>query len=168
MINYIQQGNFSSDTQNTIGSEEYLSKTFTVDDTPSTLNVWDTAGQEKFRTITSSYYRGSQGTIIVFDLNNLDTFSKVPKWHEQVVKYSSKNSPIVLVGNKSVCKIQCNDNLLVQDLEINVDEDSIKTFAKKNKMIYVETSALSDKNVLEVFNSIVRIMRDHHEEQPED
>lgn len=58
-------------------------------------------GQEKFRTITSTYYQKSKGAIIVFDLSREETFLEASKWYEQVHRYS-EDAPIFLVGNKSV------------------------------------------------------------------
>lgn len=63
--------------------------------------MWDTAGQEKFRTITTAYYKGAQGIILVFDLCDKKTFQDIKDWMAEVEKYSTKNPAIFLVGNKS-------------------------------------------------------------------
>jgi len=147
----VQKGSFSGDTMNTVGSEEYLSKEVTVDGVKSTLNIWDTAGQEKFRTITSSYYRGAEGVIIVFDLNRQETFDHVAKWHEQIVRYSSEDVPVIVVGNKS-------------DLEKVVDEAAINAICKDKFMHYYEASAANGNNVERVFTHLAKLIGNPGEE----
>ena len=62
---------------------------------------WDTAGQDRFRTITSSYYRGANGIIIVYDITNRDSFSDVQMWCKEIDTYASEGVCRLLVGNKS-------------------------------------------------------------------
>jgi small GTP-binding protein len=145
------KGSFSGDTMNTVGSEEYLSKELTVDGQKTTLNIWDTAGQEKFRTITSSYYRGAEGVIIVFDLNRQETFDHVAKWHEQIVRYASEEVPVIVVGNKS-------------DLEKVVDESVINSICKEKLMHYYEASAANGNNVEQVFTHLAKLIGNPGEE----
>lgn len=139
------KGTFSGDTMNTVGSEEYLSKEITVDGQKTTLNIWDTAGQEKFRTITSSYYRGAEGVIIVFDLSRQETFDHVAKWHEQIVRYASEEVPVIVVGNKS-------------DLEKVVDESAINAICKDKYMHYYEASASSGNNIEQIFTHLSKLI----------
>ena len=61
----------------------------------------DTAGQERFRTLTPSYYRGGQGVIMVYDVTNRQTFAKLDMWLSEVDTYSTKPNIVrMLVGNK--------------------------------------------------------------------
>jgi Ras-related protein Rab-1A len=103
---------FSEDSVNTLGTE-FKEKELATDDWKAKFQVWDTAGQEKFRTITSSYYRGAQGVLIVFDVAKRETWEHVAKWLEQVDKYSSEGIQKVIVANKT-------------DLEVEVDLDEVK------------------------------------------
>lgn len=147
----VQKGSFSGDTMNTVGSEEYLSKELTVDGVKTTLNIWDTAGQEKFRTITSSYYRGAEGVVIVFDLNKKETFDHVAKWHEQIVRYASEEVPVIVVGNKS-------------DLEKVVDESEINSICKEKFMHYYEASASTGTNIDKVFTHLAKLINNPTDE----
>ena len=61
----------------------------------------DTAGQERFRTITSSYYHGAHGIIVVYDVTDQVTFSNVKQWLEEISRYASQTVAKLLVGNKS-------------------------------------------------------------------
>lgn len=60
----------------------------------------DTAGQERFRTITSSYYRGAHGIIVVYDCTDQESFNNVKQWLEEIERYACENVNKLLVGNK--------------------------------------------------------------------
>lgn len=62
--------------------------------------MWDTAGQEKFKTITSAYYKGAQGIILVFDLTDRRSFDDVKSWIGESEKYGNGEAVKILVGNK--------------------------------------------------------------------
>ncbi len=63
------------------------------------MQIWDTAGQERFRSITQSYYRSANALIIVFDINNLATFSSLPDWVREVKVYANNDVICTLVGS---------------------------------------------------------------------
>jgi len=62
--------------------------------------MWDTAGQEKFRTLTTSNFRGAHGIIIVYDVTNRDSFEEVRQWMQEIETFASQNVCRVLLGNK--------------------------------------------------------------------
>ena len=64
------------------------------------LVQWDTAGQDRFRTITSNYYRGADAIIIVYDITDRLSFQSVKVWVEEIKKYSNKKTSKYIVGNK--------------------------------------------------------------------
>uniref|UniRef100_A0A6B2LLP3 Uncharacterized protein n=1 Tax=Arcella intermedia TaxID=1963864 RepID=A0A6B2LLP3_9EUKA len=108
------------------------------------MQVWDTAGQERFRTITSSYYRGALGIVMVYDITNAVTFESIPKWLEEVDRYSQESVCKLLLGNK--CDMEEERKVPQQDGE---------RYAKDNALIFVETSAKSSANVESSFNKLV-------------
>uniref|UniRef100_A0A6B2LLK9 Uncharacterized protein n=1 Tax=Arcella intermedia TaxID=1963864 RepID=A0A6B2LLK9_9EUKA len=108
------------------------------------MQVWDTAGQERFRTITSSYYRGALGIVMVYDITNAVTFESIPKWLEEVDRYSQEDVCKLLLGNK--CDMEEERKVPQQDGE---------TFAQNNGSIFFETSAKSSANVESSFNNLV-------------
>ena len=70
------------------------------------LAIWDTAGQERFRTLTPSYYRGGQGAILVYDVTNRETFTKIENWLAELETYSTNHDIVkMLVGNKVGAKM---------------------------------------------------------------
>ena len=112
---------------------------------PMVFNVWDTAGQEKFRSITRSYYRGAAGALLVYDITRRETFDHLTSWLEDCRKYSNQNLTIMLVGNKS-------------DLETKreVSKEEGEAFAAKHELFFLETSAKTALNVENAFLETAR------------
>lgn len=100
------------------------------------LQIWDTAGQEKFRTITSSYYRGAHGIIVVYDVTNRDSFENIKNWMNEITKYASENVNRLLVGNKSD-----------MDSRRAVSYEEGKELADSMGINFIETSAKASTNV---------------------
>jgi len=107
------------------------------------LEIWDTAGQEKYRTITSSFYHGGRGMLLVFDLTNMDSFYNIQKWIEETRRYASEGTKIYLVGNKS-------------DLMIDrkVSYDDATNFALQLNIEYFECSAANGYGLINIFDSL--------------
>merc|ERR1712232_1369932 len=80
----------------TIGVE-FGSRTLTIDGSQVKLQIWDTAGQEKFRSITRSYYRGAAGALLVYDITRRETFESLGAWLEDCRKFSNSNIVIMLI-----------------------------------------------------------------------
>lgn len=107
------------------------------------LQMWDTAGQEKFRTITSAYYKGAQGVIFAFDLTDKNTLNDVKNWLSEVEKYNNKSPVKILIGTKSD---------LVSERQVSREE--ALRFAENEGMTYLECSAKTNKNVDDIFTKI--------------
>lgn len=113
----------------TIGVD-FKIRTLEVNDKVVKLQIWDTAGQDRFRTITSSYYRGSHGIFIAFDITNFESFENAELWLKEVKNYAKEDAVIYLIGNK----IDMEENRVVL-------YKTAHEFAKSNGLIYMETSA---------------------------
>merc|ERR1712241_600350 len=103
----------------TIGVE-FGARMITIDGKQIKLQIWDTAGQESFRSITRSYYRGAAGALLVYDITRRETFQHLSRWLEEARQHSNSNMVIMLIGNKS-------------DLEVKVEvglEDVVNVFLK--------------------------------------
>nr|KJB36477.1 hypothetical protein B456_006G161100 [Gossypium raimondii] len=109
------------------------------------LTIWDTAGQEKFRTLTSSYYRGSQGIILVYDVTRRDTFTNLTDvWAKEVELYSTNQDCVkILVGNK-----------VDMDSERAVSREEGIALAKELGSIFLECSAKTRINVEQCFEEL--------------
>lgn len=123
----------------TIGVE-FGARIVTVDDKQLKLQIWDTAGQESFRSITRSYYRGAAGALLVYDITRKDTFDHILSWLEDARAHSNSDMSIILVGNKA-------------DLEHRreVAKETGEAFAKEHGLLFLETSAKDNVNVDETF-----------------
>ena len=64
------------------------------------VKIWDTAGQDRFRQLTNSFFKDADGVIVTFDLTAHESFLNVRDWISSVYKYKDKSLPMVLVGNK--------------------------------------------------------------------
>lgn len=83
ILNRFLTGSFDYNHEMTIGVE-FGSKILTVNKQRIKLQVWDTAGQEEFRSITRSYYRSSAAALVVYDVSRRETFRSVRRWIEEV------------------------------------------------------------------------------------
>ena len=132
--------------KSTIGVE-YTGKDMTIDNNYIRAQIWDTAGQEKFRSVSNSYYRGSHGAIIVYDISDKLSFQNVPIWLDQFKQKSNADIAICLIANKSD----------IGKSRVITTEEGEK-FAKDNELIYFETSALTGDNVDVAFQTNLRSM----------
>merc|ERR1711934_947193 len=123
----------------TIGVE-FGSRTITIDANQIKLQIWDTAGQEKFRSITRSYYRGAAGALLVYDITRRETFEHLQSWLEDCRRYSNQNIVIMLIGNK--CDLE-------NKREVSTEEG--QQFAADNGLTFLETSAKTAENVEAAF-----------------
>lgn len=143
---------FKIDMRSTIGVE-FQSKYLKLKDLNIKAQIWDTAGMERYRSITSAYYRGAKGVIIVYDITRRETFNCVDKWLDDFRENSDKDVCVVLIGNKS-------------DLEekrmVSVQEGEEK--AREKGLAFVETSAKENSNVSNAFESLFEeILRTNRE-----
>jgi len=133
-------GEFQEEYQLTIGVE-FGAKNLIIKNKIYRIQIWDTAGQENYRSITRAYYKNSACALVVYDISNRNSFESVSSWVEDCKSQSPKTIYMVLVGNKS-------------DLEDKraVTFEEGQELAEKNSMLFFETSAKTGKNVEEIFS----------------
>ncbi|CAO3651334.1 unnamed protein product [Cunninghamella blakesleeana] len=112
----------------------------TVNDQQVKLQIWDTAGQESFRSITRSYYRGAAGALLVYDITRRETFEHLSTWLQDVRDHANPNTVIMVIGNKSDL-----------DAKRQVSREEGEQFAKENNLFFLEASAKSADNVETAF-----------------
>jgi Ras-related protein Rab-2A len=93
------EGVFNKDQENTIGVE-FGAKETTINEKKVKLQIWDTAGQEAFKSITRSYYRAAAGALLVYDITNKDSFNNIKMWLQEARNNGNSEMSICLVGNK--------------------------------------------------------------------
>jgi Ras-related protein Rab-6A len=146
LITRFMYDSFDNTYQATIGID-FLSKTMYLEDRTVRLQLWDTAGQERFRSLIPSYIRDSSVAVVVYDITNKKTFENTRKWVDDVRGERGNDVIIVLVGNKT-------------DLD---DKREVTTAqgeeeAKKNNLMFIETSAKVGHNVKALFKRIAQAL----------
>ncbi|XP_062259919.1 RAB3A, member RAS oncogene family, a isoform X2 [Platichthys flesus] len=114
---------------------------------PWSLRPVDTAGQERYRTITTAYYRGAMGFILMYDITNEESFNAVQDWSTQIKTYSWDNAQVLLVGNK------CD-----MDDERVVAAERGQQLSEQLGFEYFEVSAKDNVNVKQTFERLVDII----------
>ena len=130
---------FTEEYQATIGVE-FGAKNISFNNQIYRIQIWDTAGQENFRSITRAYYKNSVCALVVYDISSRDSFNNVMSWIEDCKNQSPKTIFIVLVGNKSDL-----------DDKRQVSYEEGKELADKNELLFFESSAKDGINVDEIF-----------------
>ena len=147
---------FKSNYLMTIGADFATYKT-NVDGKDIKFQIWDLAGQQRFESVRTLYYRGTMGALMVYDITRAETFQNTPKWIEECFKHSGKGSiPLVLLANKSD---------LLKDTPYGLDsshglalrnEISKITAPKGFNCVFFETSAKTGLNVDNAFHELGR------------
>ncbi|MBA7663497.1 hypothetical protein ES703_71542 [subsurface metagenome] len=144
------KGFFTEDYKMTIGVDFHV-KTIAIETVEGVikckLQLWDTGGQERFSSIRPMYYRGSLGTVLVFDLTNSASFEHLPQWIEEVRSNIKTDIPILLVGNKSD---------LIDQRAVSIEE--ISNFTRDFNLYYMETSAKTGDGVGDCFYILACLM----------
>jgi len=116
------------------------------------LSLWDTAGQETYKSITRSYFRGASGALLVFDITRRNTFNSVTSWLHDLRQIAEDDIVVILVGNKS--DLAPSSTITAGDAtnKRQVTKKEAEEWCKVNKVMqYVETSAKSGENVERAF-----------------
>jgi Ras-related protein Rab-1A len=145
LLRYVDDA-FNPEFQTTIGVDFKIS-TLEVSGKIVKLQLWDTAGQDRFRNIVASYYRGANGVFLMYDVTNSESFQSVSKWSEESQQYLQSNVPKLLVGNKSD---------LTSQREVSTEEG--KALSQRLKTDFIETSAKTSANVKEAFFMMAKSM----------
>lgn len=137
-------GKFDTNGLPTLGVD-LMYKQIIIDNISIRLDLWDTAGEERFRNITKNYYKGAHGVIFIFNVAKKETFRKLKDWIDEVKEYVSPDTEMIIAGNKA-------------DLEDEreVGKEMIEDFSKKFNINYFEVSAKSGDGINEMFNFLIK------------
>eukprot|EP01126_Amoeba_proteus_P032193 TRINITY_DN3143_c0_g2_i1.p1 TRINITY_DN3143_c0_g2~~TRINITY_DN3143_c0_g2_i1.p1 ORF type:complete len:161 (+),score=19.31 TRINITY_DN3143_c0_g2_i1:656-1138(+) len=131
----------------TIGVE-FAYRYVSINDQKIKLQIWDTAGQESFRAITRSYYRGAAGALLVYDIARRETFNHLTEWLDET-QQANNEMVVMLVGNKYD---------LEKHRQVSTSEGS--QWAKDHGLVFLETSAKTSTNVEEAFYQVAKVIFD--------
>jgi len=143
LVARFSRGEFTHKSRQTIGVE-FATKTVEVEEKQICCQLWDTAGEERYRALASAYYRGSVGVLLVYDVTNPRSFKNLAYWLSEIKAYSSEDCQTMLVGNKTDLSKQRK-----------VEKPEAQQFAEQNKLAYIETSALKSTNVEAAFIGLI-------------
>lgn len=124
---------------------DFKVKNVMVDDKRVKLQIWDTAGQEKFNSITTAYYRSARGAIIMYDVTRPATFKSLEKWYQLMSDHGRGDVEVAIVGNK--CDLNGDKK---------VDSKHGETTATELGCHFYESSAKDNLNIENVFMGLVR------------
>eukprot|EP00826_Nyctotherus_ovalis_P038852 TRINITY_DN3672_c0_g1_i5.p1 TRINITY_DN3672_c0_g1~~TRINITY_DN3672_c0_g1_i5.p1 ORF type:complete len:179 (-),score=37.09 TRINITY_DN3672_c0_g1_i5:288-824(-) len=134
---------FSIESKPTLGVEFSMSS-FHKNGKAIRIQIWDTSGQEIYKSMTKNYFKGAHGAIVVYDITKHSTFESVRSWLKDISETADLGPVILMIGNK------CDLTNLRE-----VQQDEAIEFAKENGIGFIETSALDMTNVEAAFENII-------------
>lgn len=127
----------------TIGLDYRLKEVTMADGKHIKVQIWDTAGQDRYRSITRNYYKGADGILLIYDVTNITSFHNIKTWLTQIGENASLQVKIIVVGNKV-------------DLQNRVvKEEDAKKLASEFKLQFFEASAKLNNKIDECFNTLI-------------
>ena len=146
MINSLKGFPFDENQIATIGIDDVMDQA-KLENNSYKFKIFDTAGQERYRSISTQTVQLADGFLIVFAVDNKQSFDRVSYWIETITdKVNINQKALILVGNK------CD----VEDDKKQVTRETAEELAKSYKMKYFETSAKTGSNIKEVFNQLYK------------
>ena len=147
---------FYYDTKTTIGVD-FKVKRISLLNRNILVKIWDSAGQERFKTVTRQYYKNAEGVMLIYDVTSEKSFSMIEEWFTSIIENKRKGAQVIFIGNKT------------DSVNRVISEEQGKSLAKKYEVQYYETSALSGENVDKVFEelaeSILKMKLNSEEEE---
>jgi small GTP-binding protein len=137
----LTQSTFQTTVTSTICSGSFV-REFSTPSGHVTLQIWDTAGEERYRSFTQIYARGSEAVILVFSVTDLTSFENLPEWIQMVHEMSAPETLIIIAGNKA----DCTDR--------SVTFDMIAAFCEDHQLTYFEVSARTGMHIRELFEEV--------------
>ena len=155
LINRFMGFEFQENYACTINAD-FKIKTLSIDQlTGAELTVWDTCGQEKFRSMTRQYFKDAHGVILVYDVSNEISFRGLNVWLNEIKNNTKGEVSIVLVGNK------------IDIFERKVSQKEANEYALKNGLLYVETSSKEGINIDTPFENLANDIIKKIKENPD-
>jgi small GTP-binding protein len=138
---------FNENSASTIGAN-FIEKKINIGNKEYNLNIWDTAGQEKYQSLGKHFYKDSYIVCLVYDITNQESLDSLKSvWYPNLQKYGEQYSVLAVVGNK----IDLYEN--VDDL---ADEEQAKQFAKEINATFIQTSAKNGDGIDNLFTNLTK------------
>jgi small GTP-binding protein len=147
IVTRLIRGTFTVETVSTIGAV-FQSKTVTVGDIQVKLQIWDTGGSERYRSMAPMYFRDADAAIVVYDMTSTQSFQELEGWLKSLTDQGPETIVVALAGNK--CDMAGSRT---------VSSETAQRFVADNGIpIYMETSALNGENVEAIFTQVASLV----------
>ena len=144
--------NLFEDTYTATVGFEFLSFNVKIDGKIIKLQIWDTCGQELYRSLITNFYRNASLAIIVYAINSRDSFDNIEMWLRELRTHSNPDAKVFLIGNK-----------LDLDNERVITKEQGENFYKTNKLnLFLESSAKTGFNAKRIFIKAAKLLLDEH------
>ena len=145
IIKRYTEGGFDENSQSTSGAS-YSQKPLVIENKHIQLDLWDTAGQEKYRSLGRHFYKDAYIVCLVYDITNSKSFEELKsKWYNDLKTFGEKNNILAVVGSKS----DCYENEVVK-------EEEAREYANSIGAVFMLTSAKNGDNIDLLFDTLVR------------
>ncbi|MES1905804.1 MAG: Rab GTPase ypt31, partial [Paramarteilia canceri] len=145
LLNVFNNNKFSHESKSTIGVE-YYEKYYEQNAKTIKLVTWDTAGQEKYQALNTSYYKQTNGCLICYDSTNMESFNAINTWYRGLEPYLDESNPTVVVVVATKCDLKEN---------LAVPFELAEKYATDNNFLFARTSALEKETVDTAFTNLV-------------
>ena len=143
ILNMLVEKSFNPTEQSTVGANYQLFIN-EVNGTHVEMQVWDTAGQEKYKSLGPIYYRNAQAALVVYDQSNKETYDNLNNWIQAFISIAGIDTIIAIVANK--CDMETCE----------VEEEEARRWAENNDYIFYKTSAKTGENIDYMFGDLVK------------
>ena len=123
---------------------DFITKTVERKGKKVELEIWDTAGQDQYRSVTKIYYKEAHGVILVYDITDKDSFSTLTYWLDDLELHGNKMEERIIIGNK-----------IDKEIDRIVSSSKAKRFAVERKLELIECSAKTGQGIPDAFNSLI-------------
>jgi len=154
LLSYFVDSLFKDNYTCTVGVDFKVKTVVLTNNLKVDLQIWDTSGEERFRTITKQYYRDAAGIVLVFDVTNEKSFNDLTQWVDEIYSTGKRNVSIVLIGNKAD---------LVSERVVSYERAN--QFASRKNIEYYEASAKTGQQVEEIYIRLSANMVNIREEE---
>jgi len=145
LLSRYMEGEFIINSPCTINADFKIKSMIINEYSSAEITIWDTCGQERYRSITRGYFKDAHGILLIYDVADKRSYSDLDIWLEEIKKNTIKEDiSIILIGNKTDLKYR------------NISTEEAENFAKNNNLMYCETSCKEGRNVEKVFEMITK------------
>ncbi|KAJ5066586.1 ras-related protein rab-5c [Anaeramoeba ignava] len=144
LVKKLITGEFDPETETTINAT-YSVYDVEFEKQTVQLQIWDTAGEEKFQKFAPIYYHGAFGALVIYDITDNYSFTRAKFWINELYRNGSPDVIIILVGNK-----------LDRESERTVNEEEVQKYADENSLYHIQSSAKTGENVADSFRALAK------------